>query len=1121
MAEPHRIVCTRDEDGAVAAALDAPGLSVTHVPNVDEASERAQTADGLVIAAGADLDPGLLGRVREHLPASPIVVVATAASEADEPGGVDAALAAAAVDADVTALCTAADDVAATVRDAVAPSDVTPEVPSTTKGGTTTGGETLPGESGAGETPGGEPAAGETPGGETSDGNSTHRELTAEDRSTGESTLEASGSASADAAQRGSRTRTDDWRGHVVDRLFETSPDRLIVVANDGTVVRANDRARNAFEISIGETSTGDVDVYDTDDEFVAPEARPWASVFRTGEASYGHQFRVDPVDGESAWYVVDVVPLGDGPDAAFASFRDVTDDERARQRLRERKDELVAELDETLERVTDAFYALDDEFRFTYVNESAAALIGVDPDAVRGRSLWDAFPEAVGTTFEAKYRTAMREQEPVAFEEYYPPLSTWFAVRAYPSESGLSVYFQDVTDRKQRENALNERLAQQEVVSALSREAIERADVDGFLRQATERTAETLDATGAYLLEFGDGGPECESRVRASVGAVDAVEGTVDAPRADEHDREETSVVTAAVGASDAPWGELVVRVDAGTPVSADDRRFVQSVANVAASAIDRKRRERTLETKNERLAALDQLSRVVRDINRELSGYSSREEIERVVCERLANASSYEFAWVGDVDADGGLYVRTEAGVEDVLADHELSVDDVDAAPPAVTALRENSLAATQDVRTDHVDGGWRAHAEAEGYRSSVAVPLVHEDETFGVLSIYADRPHAFDGRERRVVEQLGEVVGLAIALAERDRELRERERQYRTLAENVPNATVTLFDADGAYVTTAGSLYQRVLDVDEDTLSGLHPTAVDALPEAVREALVDAHAGALAGERVEREVAVDDRTLVVHAIPVRDEGSITGGISLAQDVTERRERREQLEHERERLEYVNRLLRHNLLNSLNVAHARTEMLDGHVDDAAETHLETASSRLAEMIDFVETMRSLMHILVDDDHDTEPITLDAVLEGEIEKLDEAFDVTVHAKSLPRVAVAADQLLPEVFENLLVNAVQHNDADEPEVVVDVTVDEAAGTATVRVADNGSGVDARMRDDLFRKGEKGFDSPGTGFGLYLVRETVDAYGGDVALVDDEYEGATFAVTLPLARTTVD
>jgi signal transduction histidine kinase len=74
---------------------------------------------------------------------------------------------------------------------------------------------------------------------------------------------------------------------------------------------------------------------------------------------------------------------------------------------------------------------------------------------------VWEEFPEAVGSTFEEQYRTAMETQETVSFEEYYPPLSVWLEVRAYPSETGLSVYFRDVSERKATERRLEQRTRQ------------------------------------------------------------------------------------------------------------------------------------------------------------------------------------------------------------------------------------------------------------------------------------------------------------------------------------------------------------------------------------------------------------------------------------------------------------------------------------------------------------------------------------------------------------------------------------------------------------------------------------------------------------------------------------
>ncbi|MDS0259721.1 ATP-binding protein [Haloarcula sp. S1CR25-12] len=116
------------------------------------------------------------------------------------------------------------------------------------------------------------------------------------------------------------------------------------------------------------------------------------------------------------------------------------------------------------LGRMTDAFFAVDADWEFTYLNEQGRAVIadavGEDRSASEfvGRSIWEVLPSAVDTQFYDAYHRAMDEQEPTFFEAHYAPLDTWFEVRAYPSPTGLSVYFQDVTERKERETALVER---------------------------------------------------------------------------------------------------------------------------------------------------------------------------------------------------------------------------------------------------------------------------------------------------------------------------------------------------------------------------------------------------------------------------------------------------------------------------------------------------------------------------------------------------------------------------------------------------------------------------------------------------------------------------------------
>lgn len=125
------------------------------------------------------------------------------------------------------------------------------------------------------------------------------------------------------------------------------------------------------------------------------------------------------------------------------------------RQELARERDDLQSELEEIYDRVTDAFFGLNTEWEFTYVNSQAEAVLEQRAEELVGTSIWEAFPDIRDSTFQAKYEEAMETQSPVVFEEYYEPLDAWFEVRAYPSETGLSVYFRDVTERKHREHAL------------------------------------------------------------------------------------------------------------------------------------------------------------------------------------------------------------------------------------------------------------------------------------------------------------------------------------------------------------------------------------------------------------------------------------------------------------------------------------------------------------------------------------------------------------------------------------------------------------------------------------------------------------------------------------------
>ncbi|SDM98181.1 hybrid sensor histidine kinase/response regulator [Vreelandella arcis] len=110
-----------------------------------------------------------------------------------------------------------------------------------------------------------------------------------------------------------------------------------------------------------------------------------------------------------------------------------------------------------TLESMTDAFYMLDQDANFTYVNRVAESVLQRSSAELMGKNVWEAFPEAKNTELYPHYTEAMKTGQSRHFEFYFPPLDHWFEINAYPSEGGLSVYFRTVTTRVRLEEQIRE----------------------------------------------------------------------------------------------------------------------------------------------------------------------------------------------------------------------------------------------------------------------------------------------------------------------------------------------------------------------------------------------------------------------------------------------------------------------------------------------------------------------------------------------------------------------------------------------------------------------------------------------------------------------------------------
>lgn len=233
--------------------------------------------------------------------------------------------------------------------------------------------------------------------------------------------------------------------------------------------------------------------------EYATPNFRrtPWMQVV---------EFRVDGTRGliEVA-YLEERSPEYEGP--FLAQERDLIDSAAMllrsyfdRQRMERGLQASHQRTSDILECISDAFYAVDEEWRFTYVNRKAEQLWRRRREDLIGKVIWEEFPEAVGSgPYEAPGRAA-RERLPVRFEAVSPITHGWIEGDVYPGSSGLSVYFRDISERKRSEEALRGSEARLRTIFEGAAIGIALVDVTGRIVQGNGALCDLLGYTETEL---------------------------------------------------------------------------------------------------------------------------------------------------------------------------------------------------------------------------------------------------------------------------------------------------------------------------------------------------------------------------------------------------------------------------------------------------------------------------------------------------------------------------------------------------------------------------------------------------------------------------------------------
>jgi sigma-B regulation protein RsbU (phosphoserine phosphatase) len=246
-------------------------------------------------------------------------------------------------------------------------------------------------------------------------------------------------------------------------------------------------------------------------------------------------------------------------------------------------------------------------------------------------------------------------------------------------------------------------------------------------------------------------------------------------------HEHDVVSGITVVISTKEGPYGVLGAHTAHRRSFSANEVNFLQSVANVLGSAIERQHAEAEL-------WRINQAQRALSKCNQALVRATDERGLLQQVCDIVVGDAGYRFCWVGSAEDDAAKSVRPlakagfEAGYLDILkvtwADTEWGRG------PTGTCLRTRQTVVARNIATDPTMGPWREEALKRGYVSSVSIPLLLGSSVFGALMIYGSEPEAFGAEEVKLLTELASDLAFGIVTL-RTRVARSRaEEEIRTL-------------------------------------------------------------------------------------------------------------------------------------------------------------------------------------------------------------------------------------------------------------------------------------------------------------------------------------------------
>jgi PAS domain S-box-containing protein len=599
------------------------------------------------------------------------------------------------------------------------------------------------------------------------------------------------------ALREAQRSTTQRERARQFDAIFHDGRSATWVLAPDGTLTRVNQAARDMVDAD-ADAVVGDpfwTLPWWPDDSQTRDDIRRLVDTARGGE--FGHAVVIQ--DAVTSQRVLDlsIQPVtNERGDLVSIIVDSVDSTDRVELERELRQSEKLHRV--TLNNMTDTVLMTDEDGEYTYVCPNVHFIFGYTADEIRELGTID---ELLGEDLFDRDALAeegvMKNIETTATDKAGREHTLLVNVREVSIQDGTLLYScRDITKRKQREQALA-------TLQETARDFLYAETHQEIAQHVVEDTPDVLDldASAVYLFDADDNhlqpaahsqalrnahGPlpsvHADGRDLTSHSFVENEARFFD----DVHDADRlTNPATDVRSAAYIPLGNHGVFLAGSTEVGVFDdvtRELADLLAATAEAAFDRVDREsqlraqdRELQAQNDQLTTLNQINETIREIDQALVQSETREEIDHTVCERLTADGRFQFAWIGSLDSPRETVTpQAWAGADQGYLDTQSFPVSAEGVEPAGRTAATGEVTLVSNVAADLRAAPWRKAAISRDLLSALSIPLVYNGLSYGVLTVYADAPDAFDETIQTVLAELGETIAAAISASERKRAL-----------------------------------------------------------------------------------------------------------------------------------------------------------------------------------------------------------------------------------------------------------------------------------------------------------------------------------------------------------